>query len=97
MKDIGLMHYFLGLEVWQHPSEIFLGQGKYTIEILKRFRMMDCKSMNTPMTTNLRMLGDSDSDLVDPMMYRQLIGLLMYLVNTRPNIFFCQHLESVHG
>jgi hypothetical protein len=50
--------------------------------------MMDCKSMNTPMTTNLNILGASDSDLVDPMMYKQLIGSLMYLVNTRTNIYF---------
>jgi hypothetical protein len=88
MKDIGLMHYFLGLEVWQQPGKIFLRQGKYAVEILKRFRMMDCKSMSTPMTTNLRIMGASDSDLVDPTMYRQLIGSLMYLVNTRPNICF---------
>jgi hypothetical protein len=49
MKDLGLMHYFLGLEVWQRSSEIFLGQGKYTVEILSRFSMMGCKSMATPM------------------------------------------------
>jgi hypothetical protein len=41
MKDIGLMHYFLGLEVWQRSGEIFFRQGKYTLEILKRFRMED--------------------------------------------------------
>jgi hypothetical protein len=50
--------------------------------------MMDCKSMATPMTINLKLLSDSSSDLVDPTMYRQLIGSLMYLVNTRPNICF---------
>jgi hypothetical protein len=90
MKDLGLMHYFLGLEVWQKPGEIFLGQGKYTIEILSRFSIMDCKSMTTPMMTNLKKLSDSISDsyMVDPTMYRQLIGSLMYLVNTGPYIFF---------
>jgi hypothetical protein len=41
MKDIGLMHYLLGLEVWQESGEIFLGQGKYAVEILRRFRMED--------------------------------------------------------
>jgi hypothetical protein len=88
MKDLGLMHYFLGLEVWQRPSEIFLSQGKYIVQILKRFEMMDCKSMATPMTINMNLLSDSSSYLVDPRMYRQLIGSLMYLVNTRSNIFF---------
>jgi hypothetical protein len=88
MKDIRLMHYFLGLEVWQHPVEIFLRQGKYVVEIIRRFRMMDYKSMTTHMTTNLNMLGASNSYLVDPTMYRKLIGSLMYLVNTRPYICF---------
>jgi hypothetical protein len=41
MKDLGLMHYFLGLEVWQSPKKIFLNQGKYAIEILKRFAMLE--------------------------------------------------------
>jgi hypothetical protein len=72
MKYLGLMHYFLGLEVWQRQGEIFLAQGKYRVDVLKRFGMMDCKSMSTPMITNLRKLHDSDtgSDLVDPTMYR---------------------------
>ena len=72
MKDLGLMHYFLGLEVWQHEDEIFLSQGRYTIDILRRFGMMDCKSMTTPMTMNLKKLScvAANSNLVDPMIYR---------------------------
>ena len=42
MKNLGMMHYFLGLKVWQHSDEIFLNQGKYTVQILKRFGMLDC-------------------------------------------------------
>ena len=86
MKDLGLMHYFLGLEVWKSPDEIFHSQGKYTIEILQIFEMMDCKSMATPMVMNLNLLSNSSSYLVDPTMYIQLIGSLMYLV--RPYICF---------
>ena len=41
MKDLGLMHYFLGLQVWQSPERIFLNQGKYTVKIMKRFDMME--------------------------------------------------------
>ena len=52
MKDLRQMHYFLGLEVWQQKGEIFLGQGRYTIEILKRFQMEDYRPMATPMITN---------------------------------------------
>ena len=59
MKDLGTMHNFLGLEVWQKLREIMLSQGKYVVEILKRFEMMDCKSMSTSLTTNLKLLGDT--------------------------------------
>jgi hypothetical protein len=88
MKDLGIMHYFLGLEVWQRPDGIFLNQGKYAVEILKRFGMMDCKAMPTPMVTNLKLLCDTSSETMDATMYRQLVGSLMYLTNTRPDICF---------
>ena len=84
------MHYFLGIEVWRRQKEIFLSQRKYTIDILKRFGMLDCKSMATSMDANLKKLRESASDsyLIDPTMYRQLIGSLMYLTDTKPNICF---------
>jgi hypothetical protein len=88
MKEIGLMHYFLGLEAWQVIGEIFLGQGKYTVENLRRFRMEECKPIAMPMVTNLKKVITSDSELVDPKIYRKLIGSLMYLVHTRTDIFF---------
>jgi hypothetical protein len=89
-KDLGMMHYFLGLEVWQRTDEIFLSQGKYTIEILKKFGMLNLKLMATPMVTNLKKLSvsSSDSDEIDLTLYIQLIGSLMDLVNTRPNICY---------
>jgi hypothetical protein len=61
MKDIDLMHYFLGLEVWQQPGEIFLGQGKYVVDILRRFRMWDCNLVTTSMITNMKKLSALDS------------------------------------
>jgi hypothetical protein len=88
IKDLGLMHYFLGFEVWQSPKRIFLNQGKYAIEILMRFDMLECKSMNTPMEAKLKLPVDTSSELIDAMLYRQIIGSLMYLTNTRPDICF---------
>ena len=88
MKDLDMMHYFLGMEVWQNVDGISLGQGKYAVEILKRFGMMDCKAMTTPMASNLKLLSDASLEAVDAMMYLQMIGSLMYLTNTRPDIFF---------
>jgi hypothetical protein len=56
MKDIRMLHYFLGPEVRERQDEIFLNQRKYTVEILKRFGMLDCKAMDTPMVSNLKLL-----------------------------------------
>jgi hypothetical protein len=89
MKDLGLMHYFLGLEIWQTDGCFFLGQGKYTVEILCRFKMENCRPMSTPLVTNWRKIDVSSSETVDPTIYRQFIGSLMHLINTKP--------ESVHG
>jgi hypothetical protein len=88
MKDLGLMHYFLGLEVCQSPKRIFHNQGKYMVKILKRFDMLECKPMNTPMEGKLKLLVNTSSDLIDATLYRQIIGSLMYLTNTRPDICF---------
>ena len=61
MKYLDMMHYFLGMEVWKNTTTISLGQGKYAVEILNRFKMMDCKAMTTPMASNLNLLSDSSS------------------------------------
>ena len=56
MKDLRLMHFFLGLEVWQRPGKIFLTQGKHVVKLLERFGMVDCKSMLTSMELNFKKL-----------------------------------------
>eukprot|EP00253_Pinus_taeda_P011882 PITA_11882 len=70
MQDLGLIHYFLGLEVWQKDREIFLSQGIYVTNIVKRFRMHDCRPMSTPMITNWKKIDASDDKDVDPTLYR---------------------------
>ena len=52
MSDLGLMHYYLGMEVWQEDGHVFLGQVKYAVDVLKSFWMECCKPMSTPMITN---------------------------------------------
>ena len=69
MKYLSMMHYFLCMEVWQNADGISLGQGKYTVEILKRFEIMDYKAMTTPMASNLKLLSDASSKSVDATMY----------------------------
>ena len=59
--------------------------------------MMECKAMTTPMASNIKLLSDASSETVDAMMYCQMICSLMYLTNTRPNIFFSMNtLIDVH-
>jgi hypothetical protein len=94
MKYLCLVHYYFGLEVWHKHGEVFLGQGKYAINIFQKFGMMYCKSMDTHMTIDIRKVKDYDSDPVDMYLYRQLIGSWMYLVNTRPNILFSVNILS---
>jgi hypothetical protein len=65
---------------------------------MKRFDILKCKSMYTPMETKLKLLVDTSSELVDATLYRQIIGSLMYLTNTRPTICFAVNtFESVSG
>jgi hypothetical protein len=72
MKDLGIMHYFLGLEVWYRTDEIFLSRGLYIVEILKKFGMTECKSMLTPMVMDWKKMNDAstDSSEIDPHVYR---------------------------
>jgi hypothetical protein len=96
MKDLGLMHYFLGLEVWQSPEKIFLKQGKYAVEILKRFYILECKSMNTPMETKLKLLVDTSLELVDATLYETYHWIIDVFDEYRARYMFCcEHLESV--
>jgi hypothetical protein len=88
MKDLGMLHYFLGLEIWQKPDGTFLNQGKYAVEILKKFGIMDCKAISTLMVAKLKLLCVTTSETMDGTIYRQMIGFLMYLTNTRLDICF---------
>eukprot|EP00253_Pinus_taeda_P035327 PITA_35327 len=87
MKDMGLMHYFLGMEVWQKDGEVFVSRGKYANETLRRFHMEKFKPMQTPLAGNWRKEDATSGEVVEATVYRKLVGSLMYLVNTRKD--FC--------
>ena len=61
MKELDMMHYFIGMEVWHNADGISLGQGKYAVEILNKFGMMECKDMTTPMASNMKLLSHASS------------------------------------
>ncbi|KAE8676041.1 hypothetical protein F3Y22_tig00111634pilonHSYRG00007 [Hibiscus syriacus] len=80
------LKHFLGLEVDRTHEGIFLCQQKYAKDLLKRFGMLECKSTSTPMEPNIKMCAHEGKDLEDATMYRQLVGSLIYLTLTRPDI-----------
>nr|CAD1838543.1 unnamed protein product [Ananas comosus var. bracteatus] len=88
MTDLGEMSYFLGMEVRQTQNEVFICQNKYLKEILKRFNMEECKSVNTPMGQKEKLQKKDGSEPTDKRVYRSLIDCLMYLTATRPDIMF---------
>ena len=86
MTDLGIMKYFLGMQVKQGRREIFISQEKYAADILKKFYMKDCKAVSTPMALNENLNSNDGAKKVDENQYRSLVGSLIYLTHTRPNI-----------
>ena len=86
MTDLGPMKYFLGMQVKQSPGQIFLSQEKYADDLLKKFSMTNCKPVATPMTTSEKLSKNDGEEKVDESKYRSLVGSLIYLTNTRPDI-----------
>ncbi|GKC32293.1 uncharacterized mitochondrial protein-like protein [Tanacetum coccineum] len=80
--------FFLGLQVKQKKDGIFFSQDKYVEEILKKFWFTEVKTASTPMETQKPLLKDEDGEEVDVHMYRSMIGSLMYLTSSRPDIMF---------
>ncbi|KAL0379752.1 UNVERIFIED_CONTAM: Retrovirus-related Pol polyprotein from transposon RE2 [Sesamum angustifolium] len=94
MSDLGLMHFFLGIEINQEKEGIFICQRKYTETLLKKFKMESCKTVTTPLVTGEKYQKEDGSQKVDGSMYRSLIGSLLYLTTTRPDIMFATSLLS---
>ncbi|KAJ0566228.1 putative RNA-directed DNA polymerase [Helianthus annuus] len=88
MTDMGCLHYFLGMEVSYENGNIILSQKKYMRSLLEKFRMTSCNTVSTPMEYGLKLSKDDPEDFVDEKVYRSLVGSLMYLTNTRPDIMF---------
>ncbi|GJZ67873.1 putative ribonuclease H-like domain-containing protein [Tanacetum coccineum] len=80
--------FLYGLQVKQKEDGIFISQDKYVTEILKKFGFSDVKTASTPMETHKPLLKDADGEDIDEHMYRSMIGSLMYLTSSRPDIMF---------
>ncbi|GAU47154.1 hypothetical protein TSUD_287370 [Trifolium subterraneum] len=88
MTDLGIMRYFLGVEVKQDDNGILVYQQKYAQDILSRFGMENCNTVCSPIVPGNKLIKDEGGKLVDATEYRQMIGSLMYLLATRPDLTF---------
>ncbi|GAU50842.1 hypothetical protein TSUD_232190 [Trifolium subterraneum] len=86
MSDLGKLNYFLGLEFLYEPNGIVLHQKKYIADVLKRFHMEHCNEVETPIEANLKLSKGEDEQAVDATLFKQVVGSLRFICNTRPNI-----------
>jgi hypothetical protein len=94
MKDLGHLSYFLGLEITSFDDGFYLTQAKYTSDLLSRAGLTDQKIVDTPIELNACLTPSSGELLSDPTLYRQLVGSLVYLIVTRPDMSYAVHQVS---
>ena len=88
MSMIGELSYFLGLQIKQLKNGTFVSQGKYIKDMLKKFSMNEAKAISTSMGTNGNLDSDTSNNIVDQKLYRSIIGSLLYVTASRPDIMF---------
>jgi hypothetical protein len=86
MSLLGELNFFLGLHISQLDEGIFISQTKYIKEMLKKFKMEDCKPVSTPMVIGCKLRKDDESKEVDQRLYRSMIGSLLYVTTSRPDV-----------
>ena len=94
MKDLGPLNYFLGLEVSFSTDGYYLTHTKYTSDMISRASITDSKIVDTPIEYNCRLNSHDGESLSYATLYRQLVGSLIYLTITRPNISYAVHVVS---
>ncbi|GJS58964.1 putative ribonuclease H-like domain-containing protein [Tanacetum coccineum] len=95
MSSMGELTFFLGLQVQQKKNGIFISQDKYVHEILRKFNYSDVKSASTPTDLEKPLVQDGDAADVDEHLYRSMIGSLMYLTTSRPDIIYLKGKPSL--
>ena len=99
MSMMGELKFFLGIQVNQFKDVVYVYQTKYTKELLKKLKLEDCKVMNTPMHPTCILSKEDTGTKVDRKLYRGMIGSLLYLTASRPDILFsvclCARFQSL--
>jgi hypothetical protein len=88
MTHMSPLHFFLGLEISQDASGIKLSQARYSGDVLEIFHMTKCKSALTPFLSRVKLEDGGETPLVENTLYRQLVGILLYLTHSRPNLSY---------
>ena len=94
MSDLGLLHHFLGMGVLQSDKSIFIQQSKYAKSLLEKFGLADCKPVSIPLVTGEKLRREDGSELADENLYRKIVGSLLYLTATRPDVMYAASLLS---
>jgi hypothetical protein len=94
MKDLGTLSYFLGLEVTSSSDDYYLFQAKYAFDLLSKAVLTDSKIVSTPLELNVKLNTTDGEPLSDATLYRQLVGSLINLTVTRPDLAYAVHLVS---
>ena len=94
MTNLGQLSYFLGIEVTSTADGFQLSQQRHTSDLLTRAALSDSRTVATPMELHLQLRPDEGSPLSDPTRYRHLVGSLIYLTITRPDIAYAVHVLS---
>jgi hypothetical protein len=95
MKDLGTLHHFLGVTVERRPQGLFLHQRQYTVDILERAGMVECKPCATLVETQGKLSATGPS-VADPTGYRSLVGAFQYLLFTKPDIAYAIQKVCLH-
>ena len=88
MSMIGELNHFLGLQICQQESGLFLSQSKYAKNLVKKFGMKSASSIRTPISPNVKLIVDLLGKSVDSFLYRSMIGSLLYCITSRPDISY---------
>jgi hypothetical protein len=96
MKDLGPLHHFLDITVKRRPDGMFLHQRTYTLDIIKRAAMVDCKPCTTPVDLQAKLAADSGPPVQDASQFRSIAGALQYLTFTRPDIAYAVQQIYLH-